>query len=79
MFAAVGSQLIETSAPIVGREAPLTLDPAIQLKPLKSRIKRAFFDPQQIVRQLLNQLRDRVPMKMAPHQYFENKHVQRAR
>src|SRR6202023_4438321 len=79
MFAAVGSQLIETSAPVVGREAPLALDPAIQLKPLESRIKRAFFDAQQIVGQLLNQLRDRIPMQMAPHQYLENEHVQRAR
>jgi len=30
VFAAVGSQLIETrAAPVVGREAPLALDPAI--------------------------------------------------
>ncbi|SPE25188.1 hypothetical protein SBA6_100006 [Candidatus Sulfopaludibacter sp. SbA6] len=78
MFAAVGSELIETSAPVVGREAPLTLDPAIQLKPLESRVKRTFFDAQQIVGQLLNELRDGIPMQMAPHQYFENEHVQRA-
>src|SRR3954447_2622717 len=71
VFAAVGSQLIETSAPVVGREAPLALDPAIQLKPLEGRIKRAFFDAQQIVGQLLNQLSDRIPMQMAPHQYLE--------
>src|SRR5882672_10528945 len=79
MFTAVGRELIETRAPVVGREAPLTLDPAIQLKPLEGRVKRAFFDAQQIVGQLLNQLRDRIPMQMAPHQYLENEHVQRAR
>src|SRR5258708_37457459 len=66
VFAAVGSQLIETSAPLVSRAAPLALDPAIQLKALESRVKRAFFDAQQIVGQLLNQLRDRIPMQMAP-------------
>ncbi len=79
MFTAVRSQLVETSPPVVGRQAPLTLDPAIQLEPLESRIKRAFFDAQQIVGQLLNQLRDRIAMQMAAHQYFENEHVQRAR
>src|SRR6185312_776811 len=79
MLTALGSELIETSAPIIGREAPLALDPAIQLKPLESRVKRAFFDAQQIVGQLLNQLRNRISMQMAPHQYLENEHVQRAR
>ena len=62
MSAAVASQLIETSASVVGREAPLALDPAIQLKPLQGWLKSAFFDAQQIVGQLLNQLRDRIPM-----------------
>ena len=75
MFAAIGSQLIETSAPVVGGDAPLPLDPAIQFQPLKSRVKRAFFDAQQIVGQLLNQLRDRIPVQMAPQQYLQYEHV----
>jgi len=53
VFAAAGGQLIETSAAVVGRKTPLPLDPAIQLKPLEGRVKRAFFDAQQIAGQLL--------------------------
>ena len=70
MFAAVGSQLIETSAAVVGRQAPLALDPAIQLQALESRVERAFFHPQQIVGQLLNQLRDGIAMQMAAQSVF---------
>src|SRR5215472_18224303 len=38
VFATVGSELIETSAAIVGRQAPFALDPAPQLETLESRI-----------------------------------------
>jgi len=51
-------------------ERPTRLDPAIQLKPLESRVKGAFFDAQQIARQLLNELRDGISVKMAAHQYL---------
>jgi hypothetical protein len=54
--------LIETSASIIGRNTPLTLYPAVQFEALESWIKRAFFNPQQIVGQLLDQLCDGIPM-----------------
>src|SRR5262249_34880312 len=58
VFAAVGSQLVEASAAVVGRETPLALDPAIQFKPLESGVEGAFFDAEQVVGQLVNELRD---------------------
>src|SRR5580658_3655871 len=79
MFTPLGSQLVEASAPVVGRKAPLALDPAIQLQPLQSRVKRAFFHSQQVVGQLLYQLSNRIAMEMASHQYFESEHVQCSR
>ena len=79
MIAAVGSQVIETRAAVVGRESPLALDPAIQFQALESGVQGAFFDAQQIVGQLLNPLGDGIAMQMARPQYFEDEHVQRTR
>src|SRR5712692_3868774 len=76
MFTTVGSDLIETSAPVVGRQTPLPFDPAIEFQPLESRVERSFFHPQQIVGQLLNKLSNGITMQMAPRQSFENNHVQ---
>src|SRR5262249_11465616 len=79
VFTAFGSELIEPSAPVVGRHTPLTFDPTIQFKALKSGIKRTLFDPQEVVGQLLDELRKRIPMQMTSQQYFQNQHIQRPR
>jgi hypothetical protein len=58
---------------------PLARNPSIQFETLQRRVERALLHPQQIVGQLLDQLRDRVCVQMAVHQYLEYQHVERTR
>jgi hypothetical protein len=79
LLSPIGRQFVEASPPIIRRQAPLARNPSIQFEPLQRRIERALLHPQQIVGQLLDQLRDRVSVQMAAHQYLEYQHVERTR
>src|SRR5208282_3835179 len=58
LFSPIGRQFIEASAPIIRRQAPFAGDPSIQFEPLEGGIERALLHPQEVVGQLLDQLRD---------------------
>jgi hypothetical protein len=52
--------------PVILREAPLTRDPTFPRHAVQRRIKRAFLDPQHVVRGRLDPRRDPVPVHRPP-------------
>ena len=77
LFAAIGRQPVDPRLPVVGRESPLAVDPAIQFKPLQGGLERAFLDNDLFSRRLLYALHDRVAMRIAPCERLEDEHVER--
>src|SRR5580658_4061012 len=72
LFAATGRDLVDPGPPIVRRHAPDTVDPAVYLQPLESRVQRSLLDEEFIVGRLLNELDYAVSMDVAPRQRPQN-------
>src|SRR5581483_8456866 len=72
LSAASRSDVVDPRPPIVRRHAPDTLDPAVQLQPLESRIQRALLNKELVVGRLLNELDYAVSMQVAPRQRPQN-------
>jgi hypothetical protein len=49
LFAAAGREFVETGSPVVGRDAPFALNPAVEFEALESGIKGAFLDLEDVL------------------------------
>jgi hypothetical protein len=67
---------IHADPPIRSRLRPLRLQVALFQQPLKGGVKRAFFHSQQIVRHLLDALRESIAVQRLEQQDLENHHLQ---
>ena len=61
LFASGPGQRIEAGAPVVLGCAPFGRNPALVLEAVQRRVERALLDAQQIIRNLLDALGDRLP------------------
>src|SRR5205814_9587925 len=71
-FATSRRDLVDSRPPIIRRDAPDTVDPAVQLQPLESGVQRALLDDELVVGRLLNELDDAVSMEVAQRQRPQN-------
>src|SRR5439155_11625636 len=71
-------QSVESSAPVSLGHAPIGGDPALALQSLERRIERTLVDLQNVLRQLLDPLRDRPPVQLLGGDGAHDQQVERA-
>src|ERR1700693_4022464 len=76
MLAAQRGQPVIFRTAVVSRLAPFGVDQALQLQPVQRRIKRPLFHAQHLIGDLLDELRDTVPVHPAAREGFENQNVE---
>jgi hypothetical protein len=78
MFAPRGCERVILRAPVVFRRAPLRRKQSAQLEAVQSGIERAFLHAQDVLRSIVNKLRDRVAVQRATAQRPKDQHIERA-
>src|SRR5215467_1328159 len=65
LFSAIARKSIESGLPVLLSRAPFRPDPTVLLHPVKRRIKRALFNPEQLCGYALNVSRNRIAVHSA--------------
>jgi hypothetical protein len=65
VFTAVGGEGVEAGSAVVSGESPVALDPAVEFEALEGRVERAFFNAEEVVREVLEDLGYGIAMERA--------------